>query len=106
MSGKTDEFIHDVRRVLQAAYNRLTANDVNGDERGVPGISQRPLHDAQAETLRLAIRGMDVMSYELSSLHYAYRMALVMLGYDRRYLQMSDERMARYEETGKWYDRA
>lgn len=102
MSGKQDEFIHDVRRVLQAAYNRLIANDVNGDERGIPGTAQRPLHDAQVETLRLAIKGMDVMSYELSSLHYAYRTALVVLGYDRRYLQMVDERRAKYEETGKW----
>jgi len=103
MVSKRDEFIRDPRRVLDAAYKRLTASE-NGDERGIPGTARRPLHDAQAETLRLAIKAMDEMSYELSSLHYAYRTALVMLGYEDRYLEMSDERMARYDETGKWED--
>lgn len=52
--------------------------------------------------LALAIKGMNRQSYELSSLHYAYRMALVILGYERDYHRASDERMARYKETGQW----
>lgn len=101
MGGKRDEFIQDPYRVLVAAYNRLTASE-NGDARGIPGTAYRPIHDLQEDMLSEAIHGMETMSYELSSLHYAYRMALVMLGYDRRYLEMSDERMAYHEKTGEW----
>lgn len=93
---KRDEFIRDVRRVLEAAYFRMRAS--------TPSREQRPIHDAQVEILALAIKGMKSAppSYELSALHYVYRTALVILGYDRDYLRASDERMARYTETGEW----
>jgi hypothetical protein len=90
---KRDEFIRDIRRVLEAAFQRMTANESKASQ---------PLHDAQVQMLWLAITGMNERSYETSSLHYAYRMALVILGYERDFLRASDERMARYKETGDW----
>jgi hypothetical protein len=80
-----DTFLHDPRRVMVAAYNRLTHSHSGG-----------PVREAEARLLAAAIAAYDMRSGELTDLHHVFRMALVIIGKHSDWVRSSERRRLSY----------